>query len=431
MPVKGTSIKNVVNEMLNAETYLTSQKGIGGQIRTKNEDFYVEEIPETQPSGEGPNTWLWIEKNSRTTLEVVLDIARELKINRKQMGFAGMKDKKAVTRQWICISNKTPEELQGLEDKLHHVKIINITPNQKKLRMGQLVGNKFRLMVRDVGNPERAAQEAEEILSELKERGVPNYYGYQRFGKDRPNTHLVGKALIKGGVKEAVDRYIGHPFDTEPQHIQEARRFYDEGELEESLESMPSGMRYEKMMLRALIKEKKKRGTLNEKSYILALRSIPKPLSRMFVHAYQSYLFNRVVSERTKLGIDQYVRGDILIDNEEHLIHEFREEEIDTEIKNFQAHPSAPLYGSKVPLAGDKLGEMEQKILDEENLLLEDFIVSQMPKLGSHGIRRAMRFKIWDVAAEATEEGVMLTFSIPKGCYATAVLREVMKVDVY
>ena len=315
--------------MLNAETYLTPQKGIGGQIRAKNEDFYVEEIPETYPSGEGPNTWLWIEKNSRTTLDVVLDIARELKINRKQMGFAGMKDKKAVTRQWICISNKTPEELQGLGEKLYNVKIINITPNQKKLRMGQLVGNKFRLMVRDVKDPEIAAQEAQEILNQLKERGVPNYYGYQRFGKDRPNTHLVGKALIKGGVKEAVDRYIGHPYDTEPKHIQEARRFYDEGELEESLEAMPSGMRYEKMMLRALIKEMKKKGELTEKSYILALRSIPKPLSRMFVHAYQSYLFNRAVSERTKLGIDQYVKGDILIDNEEHLIHEFSEEEID------------------------------------------------------------------------------------------------------
>lgn len=417
--------------MLNAETYITSQKGIGGEIRTINEDFYVEEIPETPPSGEGPNTWIWIEKNGRTTLDVVLDIARELKINRKQMGFAGMKDKRALTRQWICISNKTPEEIQGLEDKLHNVKIINIVPHQKKLRMGQLIGNKFRLMVRGVGDTELAAQEATKILNELEKRGVPNYYGFQRFGKDRPNTHLVGKALIKGGVKDAVDRYIGHPYDTEPQHIQEARRLYDQGKLEESLESMPSGMRYEKMMLRTLIKEKNKHGELVENSYIKALLSLPKPLSRMFVHAYQSYLFNRAVSERSKLGIDQYVEGDILIDNEEHLIHEFFPEEINQKIKNFQAHPSSPLYGSKVPLAGGKLGEMEQKILDEENLKLEDFEVPSMPKLGSHGIRRAMRFKIWDVDAEATEEGVLLSFSIPKGCYATSVLREVMKKDVY
>jgi len=417
--------------MLNAETYLTPQKGIGGQIRAINEDFYVEEIPETQPKGEGPNTWLWVEKEGRNTLDVVLDIARELKMNRKQMGFAGMKDKAAVTRQWICVSNKTPEELHGLEDKLHHVKILDIVPHQKKLRIGQLVGNKFRLLVRDVEDPDSAAQRAEKILEQLKERGVPNYYGYQRFGKNRPNTHQVGKSLIKGGVKAAVDCYIGHPYHTEPHHIQEARRFYDEGDLEESLEAMPSGMRYEKMMLRTLLKEKKKKGELDEKSYILALKSLPKPLSRMFVHAYQSYLFNRAVSERTKLGIDQYVEGDILIDNEEHLIHEFDPEEINQRIKDFQAHPSAPLFGSKVPLAGGELGKMEQKILDEEHLKLEDFMVPLMPKLGSHGIRRAVRFQIWDVSAEATEEGVLLGFSIPKGSYATSVLREVMKKDVY
>jgi tRNA pseudouridine13 synthase len=417
--------------MLNAETYLTSQKGIGGHIRTTNEDFYVEEIPETKPSGEGPNTWLWIEKEGRNTLDVVLDIARELGINRKQMGFAGMKDKAAVTRQWICVSNKNPEELQGLQDKLHHVEIIDIIPNQKKLRIGQLVGNKFRLMVRDVENPDGAAERAEEILNLLKERGVPNYYGYQRFGKNRPNTHLVGKALIKGGVKAAVDRYVGHPFDTEPKHIQEARKFYDDGELEEALDDMPSGMRYEKMMIRALLKEKKKKGELDDKSYILALRSLPKPLSRMFVHAYQSYLFNKVVSERTKLGIDEYVEGDILIDNEEHLIHEFDRSEVNQTIKEFQAHPSAPLYGTKVPLAGGELGKMEQMILDEEDLKLDDFTVPVMPKLGSHGIRRSIRFKIWDVSAEATEDGVLIEFSISKGSYATSVLREVMKKDVY
>lgn len=417
--------------MLNAETYITSQKGIGGKIRATNEDFYVEEIPVTIPSGEGPNTWLWIEKEGRNTLDVVLDIARELGINRKQMGFAGMKDKAAVTRQWICVSNKSPEELHGLGDKLYNVNIMDIKPNQKKLRIGQLIGNKFRLLVRDVDDSYPASEEASEILGELAERGVPNYYGYQRFGKDRPNTHMVGKSLIKGGIKAAVDRYIGKPYDSEPEHIREARRLYDEGELEESLESMPSGMRYEKMMLRTLLKEKSKKGVLDDKSYVLAMKSLPKPLSRMFVHAYQSYLFNRVVSERVKLGIDRYVDGDILIDNQEHLIHEFEIDKINEEIKNFKAHPSAPLFGSKVPLAGGKLKDMEEKVLADEGLMVREFEVPVMPKLGSHGIRRSIRFKIWDASAEATDEGVLLTFSIPKGCYATAVLREVMKLDVY
>jgi tRNA pseudouridine13 synthase len=417
--------------MLNAETYVTPQEGIGGRIRTDYEDFYVEEIPETYPSGNGPNTWLWIEKKGRNTLDVVLDIARELHINRKQMGFAGMKDRAARTRQWICVSNKSPEELQGLEEKLHHVKILEIKQNEKKLRLGQLKGNKFRLLIRDLEDIKTATVRADEILSLISEKGVPNYYGWQRFGKDRPNTHLVGKALVRNDLKGAVDSYIGNPYPDEPTHIKASRELYDQGDFEEAYESMPSGMRYEKMMLRALIKEKNKKDELDDKSYILALKSLPKPLSRMFVHAYQSYLFNRAVSERIKMDIDRYVDGDILIDNEEHLIHEFEENEINERIKNFEAHPSAPLYGTKVPLAGGELKEMEQKILDDENLKLEEFQVPKMPKLGSHGIRRAIRFKIWDTSAEATDEGLLVSFSIPKGCYATAVLREVMKVDVY
>ncbi|MEJ1731043.1 tRNA pseudouridine(13) synthase TruD, partial [Escherichia coli] len=86
---------------------------------------------------------------------------------------------------------------------------MKVVPNEKKLRIGQLVGNKFQLKIRNVENPDSAAKRAEKILEELKNRGVPNYYGYQRFGKNRPNTHLVGKALIKEGVKAAVDWYIG------------------------------------------------------------------------------------------------------------------------------------------------------------------------------------------------------------------------------
>ena len=194
---------------------------------------------------------------------------------------------------------------------------------------------------------------------------------------------------------------------------------------------MPSGMRYEKMMLRELMKQQRKKGELDEKSYKIALESLPKPLKRMFVHAYQSYLFNKAVSERTKLGINKYIDGDIIIDNEEHLVHEFDINDINNRIKAFEVHPTAPLYGTKVPLAGAEVGELEQKVLNDEKINLEDFECPKTPKLGSHGLRRAIRFKIWDVSAVATSEGVLTEFSIPKGCYATAVLREIMKEDVY
>lgn len=417
--------------MLNAETYITPQEGIGGQIREKYEDFYVEELPESQPSGTGPNTWIFIEKIGRNTLDVVLDIAREYKLSRKRMGFAGMKDKAAITRQWICISNWDEEKIQGLEEKLYNVKILKVTQNEKKLRIGQLIGNKFRILIKNTNDPENDADTAKTILDKLSRVGVPNYYGWQRFGAKRPNTQVVGKYLVENDLKKAVDSYIGNPYPGEKSHIQNVRKLYDEGQYLEAYQSMPAGMRYEKMMLKELMKEYRKKEKLDDKSYIKALWSLPKPLSRMFVHAYQSALFNKVVSERAKFGIDKYVEGDIMVDNQEHLIHEYDVQEIQEEITNFQAHPTAPLYGSKVPLAEGRVGEIEQQILNEEKLKLSDFTVPKMPKLGSHGLRRAIRFKVWDTSVEHTDQGLLLEFSIPKGCYATAVLREVMKTEVY
>ena len=144
--------------MLNANTYVTDDEGIGGTIRNQYEDFYVEEIPEMTPTGEGPNIWIWIEKVGRTTLDVVLDIARDLHISRKRMGFAGMKDKKARTRQWICIANMESEEqfnqVKDLEGTIYKTDFLKVVRGRKKLRMGQLKGNKFRILIRDIDDIE-------------------------------------------------------------------------------------------------------------------------------------------------------------------------------------------------------------------------------------------------------------------------------------
>lgn len=416
--------------MLNANTYITTNKGTDGRIRDTNEDFYVDEVPLQLPMGEGPNTWIQIEKNGKTTLDVVLDIARSMHINRKRTGFAGMKDKNAITRQWICVSNITPEELPNLEEILYHVKVLDIKSNQKKLRIGQLRGNKFRINIKDTQNPELDKIAAEEVLESLKETGVPNYYGFQRFGEKRSNTHLVGKCLVENDVKKAVDTYIGNPQDTESENIFNARQLYDEGKLKESYELMPKSMRYERSMLQELIKSEDKHGKIEERDYIRTIESLPKPLKRMFVNAYESYLFNKVINERAKIGINKYYPGDIMIDNEEHIIHDINEDTIQEDINNFVANPTAPLIGTKVPFAEGKEGEIEKKVLEEEKITKEDFECPKTPKLGSHGIRRSIRFKIEDTYVEQTDNGIIVEFFIPKGCYATAVLREIMKKNV-
>ena len=284
--------------MLNAKNFITDNKGIGGTIRNENKDFYVEEVPLQLPTGNGPNTWIQIEKEGRTTLDVVLDMAKYLHISRKRTGFAGMKDRSAITRQWLCISNITPEELPDFEEVLHNVKVLDIKQNQKKLRMGQLKGNKFKIHIKNTNNPVEDKDIAEDVLESLKVTGVPNFYGFQRFGEVRSTTHLVGKCLVEGDIKKAVDTYIGNPNKNEHNQPFEARQLYDEGKLQESYDLMPKSMRYEKSMLKELILSKEKHGEITEKDYIRAIESLPKPLKRMFVNAYESYLFNKVVNER-------------------------------------------------------------------------------------------------------------------------------------
>lgn len=428
-PGQGIFISVII--MLNANTYVTSQKGIGGTIRNQYEDFYVEEIPEIIPDGEGPNVYVWIEKLGRTTLDVVLDIARDLHISRKRMGFAGMKDKKAITRQWICIANMDSEEqLKQVEAlDIYKTDFLKVVRGRKKLRMGQLRGNKFRILVKDLDDIEKSADVANEVLAKLQRTGVPNYFGWQRFGKPRTITHLVGEALVENDLEKAVGVYIGNPQDDESEENQMARQAYDDGNLEESLNLMGKGMRYEKMMIKELIRDSK-RGELTDKSYMNALHALPKPLQRMFVHAYQSYLFNEAVSKRVEMGMNKYIEGDIIIDTEEHIVRDKTPEEFQEMIDNFEVSPTCPLYGTKVPFAGGAVGEMEEDILKNYNITKADFEVPKMPRLGSHGLRRAMRFQVWDASAIPTDDGVLCEFSIDKGSYATAVLREIMKKDV-
>lgn len=416
--------------MLNVDTFITDYRGTNGLIRQSNEDFFVDEVPLQLPSGEGPNTWIHMEKNGRTTLDVVLDIARELHISRKRTGFAGMKDRSAITRQWLCISNITPEELPDFNEVLHNVKILEIKQNQKKLRMGQLRGNKFKINIRNTEDPAEDQEIAEKVLESLKITGVPNYYGYQRFGEVRSTTHLVGKCLVEGDIKKAVDTYIGNPNEEEHNLPYESRKLYDEGKLQEAYDLMPKSMRYEKSMIKELMIGQNKHGEILEKDYIRAIESLPKPLKRMFVNAYESYLFNKIVNERAKIGIDKYFDGDIIIDKEEHWVHEINEDTIEEDLKNFVLNPTAPLLGSKVPFAEGKQGIIERKVIEDENITKESFECPKTPKLGSHGVRRSVRFKIEDTNVEQIDDGISVEFFIPKGCYATAVLREIMKKNV-
>lgn len=165
--------------------------GCGGAFKLVPEDFEVEELPAYNPSGEGEHLFLWVEKRGRDTREVVRALAQALGVPEGEVGVAGMKDRHAVTRQLLSVPARTEPKLAGFS--LEGVRVLWARRHGNKLRTGHLRGNRFKLRLRGVKDPGAAR----ETLSQLVARGVPNYFGEQRFGRARDNADR-GKALLLG-----------------------------------------------------------------------------------------------------------------------------------------------------------------------------------------------------------------------------------------
>jgi conserved hypothetical protein TIGR00094 len=168
--------------------------GVGGVIRLLSQDFQVEEVPAYLPSGEGEHLYLFLEKEGLTTRQVLEFLRDELGIPEKEIGVAGLKDKHALTRQWFSIPKRHEDALCLLEN-LKGVRLLKADLHTNKLRTGHLKGNRFRILIREAqGGRERA----EAILQVLQEKGLPNYYGPQRFGLGGLNP-TRGYELVRKG----------------------------------------------------------------------------------------------------------------------------------------------------------------------------------------------------------------------------------------
>jgi tRNA pseudouridine13 synthase len=175
----------------------------GGALKSAAEDFVVEEIPAYLPSGLGEHLYLWIEKRD-VSAEVLLDrLARGLNIPRGEIGTAGLKDRRAVTRQWVSVPARVESAASTLA--IEGVTILETARHGNKLRTGHLRGNRFEIRLREVGAS--AADAAPAIADQLRAAGVPNLYGDQRFGVDG-QTLTLGLALLRG---ERSPRSIPHP----------------------------------------------------------------------------------------------------------------------------------------------------------------------------------------------------------------------------
>ena len=325
--------------------------GTGGKIRTELEDFQVSENPAYVPSGDGEHTYLRLEKRGHTTKYVVEELHRSIGVPFKDFGVAGLKDRHAITAQWISIPSKFESKLEKF--KLEGVQILEVTRHGNKLGMGHLRGNTFRLRVRGSG-PE-AVHKATAILEYLRVTGIPNYFGIQRFGNTGGNAIRGLELVLNGKMKGS-----------------------------ESIQ-----------------------------------------IKRFLISSLQSLLFNHNLRLRIERGLFQSVLlGDVAKKHETGGIFTVEEAIIDS------ARALALEISSTAPLHGRKIMAAQHQALALETEVLSLFDLNWTHFADRKGARRITRIKLEETKLEATEDGYWVSFSLPKGSFATTVLREIMKNNV-
>jgi tRNA pseudouridine13 synthase len=398
MMVKMMKSPYELDQLLGLDYFVTDTPGIGGRLRTTVEDFVVNELcedpEESKEALEGEYTHFTLQKRNWDTHRAIKFIGKRLGVSHKRFGFAGTKDKRAVTSQRVAIWNVDQETLERID--IRDITLSNFNRSDRRISLGDSLGNGFEIAVRGVENEELQAS-LEGTAAGLKECGVPNYFGYQRFGVVRPNTHLVGREILNGDLESAVLSYLGKPYESEREDVYEARKFVDDTkDFKKALEIFPRRLNYERSMLDALSK--------NPNDFAGALRRLPKKLRWMLVHAYQSHLFNIVLSRCMEEGMDV--------------------DKID----------KIPLFGYESSFSTGRLGEIEKSVIERSGVSFDQFKIPSMPELGSRGFLRDAFIKIdpdFEITGDELSDGknVLIKFSLPTGSYATVVMREFMKAD--
>lgn len=397
--------------------YLTADvPAVPGTLKRFYEDFVVEEIPLYPPDGEGDHVLFTIEKAGLSTHNAVADIARALGVRPRDIGLAGLKDARAVTRQTLSVEHVEPERILALE--LPRIRVLSAARHRRKLRVGHLAGNRFTIRLRDT-DPSRL-DDVREVLATLERRGVPNYFGPQRFGT-RGDTAEIGRRLIAGDYDGAVSLIAGSPGPGDTGTVLRARELFEAGEYREAAPLWPRAYTAQSRLSRAMAREK---GDARR-----ALHAVDRRLLRFFVNAYQSWIFNQVLARRIDT-LDRVLEGDLAYKHETGGI--FLVEDAAAEQRratSFEISPTGPLPGPEMREPHGEPARLETMVLRESGLRLEDF-----PAAGpfrTSGSRRPLRFPLHEPTVEPGHDDagdfLEFRFTLLPGAYATAVLREVCK----
>jgi tRNA pseudouridine13 synthase len=332
--------------------YVTDAKlAIGGRIKREPSHFIVEEIPLYEPCGTGEHVYLRCRREGRTTLDVIDALARCFGIRARDIGYAGLKDKQARATQTFSLplAGVAPDDTAERARSALGIEVLSARRHANKLRRGHSIGNRFHVLIEDVS--ENALAAARAIAREIGVRGLPNFYGPQRFGADAKNAER-GRRLLHAPRSDA--------------------------------------------------------------------------RSRLMLSALQSHLFNAWLAERVRIGrFDVVSPGDVgkRVDNGA-LFDVVDEEAENARMQKHEITYTGPMYGARMRPAHGAAGELEGEILRRHEIDVAEFA-----RAGLDGSRRAARIFVDDLEIAGEASCVHARFSLPKGAYATVLLRELMKTE--
>jgi tRNA pseudouridine13 synthase len=439
--------------------YSTSTTGIGGKIKADFADFIVREItpnrdtlstreknPNSVPfnrSKDRYTTFTLIKKNMDTIYAAKI-IADYLHIYENEVTWAGIKDNTAITAQRFAVPGDQLDKLAKFSHK--NITITSIYPARKGIEIGDLWGNHFEINIR---NTTSSYDELKPVLQqwqdEILDRGFPNYYGLQRFGQHRPNSQRVGKLLFLKRYQEAYEEIMFRIYPEEFLPIQTFRRQLAALHPDQATTiEWPPSLHYERMIFDQ-IKQ-------NPSNYLQALQALPKSLLNIIFSSYQSYLFNMAVSMRMKRGdpLNRPIDGDVIAVLDEPIgaptlvFYRFGRFSDEAILKAFQQNRAtivAPVPGYKTDLERyPYFKAIYQEILKEEEFSLETFQNGLSGYFDYGGTFRPIFQRPTGLHIEQAHvlnnygtldpHGVKLEFSLPKGTYATMLLRELMKAPI-
>jgi len=395
-------------------SFLSRTPGIGGTLKSQPEDFLVEEIRSDgtvlelgkifeMPDEFGKFVHFVLEKRNWSTTLALKEIAKRVRTSHRNFSFAGSKDKCALTTQLASGFRVNKEDLLHLNIK--DIKINGAWLAKDKVRLGTLAGNRFAIKLN--GADDGAEEKVKIIHKELNAR-FPNYFGEQRFGSSRKNTHLIGEKIIKGDFEAAALDFICRTEGEENEESIAARKELNATrDFKTALRSFPSNLKLERMMI-AHLSDK-------PSDFIGAFLRLPRQLLLLFVHAFQSHIFNELLSNRIREGEVQMEEGEFLCGQNDFGYPDVEKIDVDgwlcMKIIGYNSNPNG----------------REKEILESLEIKKDDFRIKEIPEISSKGTFRTAFAPLKDFSF--SPESSTFRFSLQSGSYATSALREFITVD--